>query len=269
MAVSVLMSVYEKEKPEYFSRALDSIIYQSLQPDEIVLIKDGPLPGYLEDIIQEKMDIYPGFQVYQFEKNVKLGRALAKGVELCHNELIARMDTDDIALNDRLAVQYQYMKENPDVSVCGGWILEFNTEGTYQKIKKMPESKEEIRKYSKYRNPLNHMTVMFRKEEVLKAGNYRHFPFLEDYDLWTRMLALDRKFANIPQVLVKARTEENIYERRGGAGYCDRYMQLRKQQYASGLLRVHEYAVAILLTKIMTLQPSWARKQVYRRLLRK
>ena len=269
MAVSVLMSVYEKEKPEYLSQALDSIIYQSLQPDEIVLIKDGPLPDYLEDIIQERMDIYPGFQVYQFEKNVKLGRALAKGVELCHNELIARMDTDDIAMNDRLAVQYQYMKDNPEVSVCGGWILEFNTEGTYQKIKKMPESKKEIRKYSKYRNPLNHMTVMFRKGEVLKAGNYRHFPFLEDYDLWIRMLAFGCKFANIPQVLVKARTEENIYERRGGAGYCDRYMQLRKQQYASGLLRVHEYAVAILLTKIMTLQPSWVRKQVYRKILRK
>lgn len=269
MAVSVLMSVYEKEKPEYLSQALDSIIYQSLQPDEIVLIKDGPLPDYLEDIIQEKMDIYPGFQVYQFEKNVKLGKALAKGVELCQNELIARMDTDDIAMNDRLAVQYQYMKENPEVSVCGGWILEFNTEGSYQRIKKMPDIKEKIAKYSKYRNPLNHMTVMFRKEEVLRAGNYRHFPFLEDYDLWTRMLAMGCVFVNVDRVLVRARTERNIYKRRGGFKYCLQYLKLRKQQRLLGLLSAKEYVIAKILTIGMTLQPSVLRKLVYQQALRK
>lgn len=269
MAFSVLMSVYNKEKPEYLSQALDSVIGQSLQPDEIVLIKDGPLTSALEEVIEQRKHSYPHFKIYQFESNVKLGRALAKGIELCQYDLVARMDTDDIAVKDRFSVQYHYMIEHPQISACGGWISEFTTEGTYCKTKKMPEGMEKIRKYARYRNPLNHMTVMFRKKAVLNAGNYRHFPFLEDYDLWLRMIHQGCEFENIEKVLVEARTEENLYERRGGRQYCENYLELRKQQYKMGILKKHEYIVAVLLTLIMTLQPSSIRKYIYRKILRK
>lgn len=269
MSFSVLMSVYNREKSEYLSKALDSIIQQTLQPDEIVLIKDGPLSDELENVIEEKRKVYSQFVTYQFDKNVKLGRALSKGIELCQYDLVARMDTDDIAVEDRFSVQYQYMTNHPEISACGGWIREFNTAGTYGKVKKMPEDVENIRKYARYRNPLNHMTVMFRKDAVFNAGNYRHFPFLEDYDLWSRMLSKGYKFENLQKVLVEARTEENIYTRRGGLQYCKNYISLRKQQYDLGLLKKNEYVVAVVLTLIMTLQPSTFRKHIYQKVLRK
>lgn len=269
MSFSVLMSVYDRENPEYLSQALDSIIQQTLQPDEIVLIKDGPLPTELENVIEKKRKTYSQFVIYQFEENVKLGKALAKGLELCRYELVARMDSDDIAVKDRFSAQYKYMMNHPKVVACGGWIREFSTDRSYSKVKKMPEVMQEIKKYARYRNPLNHMTVMFRKEAVIKAGNYRHYPFLEDYDLWLRMLGQGYEFANLKKVLVDARTEEKIYSRRGGVQYCKNYISLRKQQYDLGLLKKNEYVVAVVLTLIMTLQPSTFRKHIYQKVLRK
>lgn len=269
MAFSVLMSVYKSENPSYFQAALESVIDQSLVPDEIVLIQDGPLTPELYEVIAGMKEKFPGLVTYAFKENVQLGRALAKGVSLCQNELIARMDTDDIALKDRFMLQYQYMKNHPDVSVCGGYMQEFCDDDAYTKVKTMPLSFAEIKAYAKLRNPVNHMTVMFRKKDVLDAGNYQHFPFLEDYFLWSRMLAKGRQFANIPQVLVKARTSQKLYERRGGMAYFLQYQKLRRLQKEMGLLQGVSYYKAVVLTCVMTLQPAFLRKIVYRRILRK
>jgi len=269
MGFSVLMSVYKKERPAYLAEALESMINQTLQADEILLIKDGSLTPELEDVIAEYQKKIPQLTTYQFEENVQLGRALAKGVELCHNELIARMDTDDVALPERFERQYQYMIEHADVAACGGWLQEFNDAGTYSKVKEMPSSHEELMAYGRYRNPLNHMTVMFRKSEILKVGNYQHFPLLEDYALWSRLLSGGGKIANLPEVLVYMRTNDGMYERRGGSDYFRQYVKLRKEQKKLGLLKNVEYIVALMLTAGMTLQPSGFRRMFYRRVLRK
>lgn len=269
MAFSVLMSVYKKEHPEYLDEALKSVFEQTLPPDEVVLIEDGPLSEELERVIAEYGRQYSALRTYRFAENVQLGRALAKGVELCSNELVARMDTDDIAVPDRFEKQYHYMQEHPEVCACGGWLEEFNDAGTYSKVKRMPESGVEIREYARYRNPLNHMTVMFRRETVLAAGNYEHFPLLEDYHLWSRMLAAGGAFYNLPCVLVRMRTNDGVYGRRGGADYFRQYRKLRRKQRELGLLKLWEYATALALTAGMTLQPAWIRKVMYRRVLRK
>lgn len=269
MGISVLLSVYKKENPKYFAQALESVMHQTLQPDEIVIIKDGPLTDELEQVIDEAKETFANIVTFQFEENVQLGRALEKGVQLCKNELIARMDTDDIACPERLQVQFKYMRQHPEVAVCGGWLEEFNDEGTHKKIKEMPIEKDAIRKYARYRNPLNHMTVMFRKSEIIKAGNYKHFPLLEDYYLWCRVIANGGVVSNLPRVLVNMRTNEGIYGRRGGWKYFKQYIQLRKEQRKMGLLSVSEYIVAIVLTMGMTLQPSFLRKMVYQKVLRK
>lgn len=269
MGFSVLMSVYKKERPEYLAEALTSVFTQTLPPDEVVLIEDGPLTKELERVIGEFKERYAVLKTYQFKENVQLGRALAKGVELCSNDLIARMDTDDIAVPDRFERQYRYMEEHQEVAACGGWLEEFNDAGTYSKIKRMPEDEAELTKYARYRNPLNHMTVMFRREAVLRAGNYRHFPLLEDYNLWVRMLADGARFYNLPCVLVRMRTNDGVYDRRGGKQYFVQYRKLRKEQRRLGLLKVWEYGVALILTAGMTLQPTFLRKLMYRRVLRK
>lgn len=269
MGFSVLMSVYKEEKPEYLAAALESVIDQTLQADEIVLIRDGALTDELEQVIREFGAKYSCLRLYSFEENVQLGRALKKGVEICTNELIARMDTDDIALPDRFQKQYEYMLKHPEVSVLGGWMREFNDDGTYSKLKKMPETNENIQIYGRYRNPVNHMTVMFRKKDVLAAGNYRHFPYLEDYDLWCRMLARGMMFHNLPVILVRMRNNNNVYERRGGFSYFRGYVKLRRIQREIGLLNRREYVTALLLTLGVTLQPAFLRKIVYQKILRK
>lgn len=269
MGFSVLMSVYCKEKPEYLKQAFESLLSQTLLPDEVVLIKDGPLPEALEAVVADYKERFARMVVFAFEENVQLGRALAKGVDLCSQELIARMDTDDIALPERFAHQYEFMRQHPEVSVVGGWMEEFNDEETYQSVKRMPERNEEIRRYGRYRNPVNHMTVMMRKDDVLRAGNYQHFPNLEDYELWSRMLADGMVFYNLPEVLVRMRNNSDVYERRGGIAYARNYFALRREQRAIGRLTRGEYLVSLCLTFGITLQPGFLRKLIYRRLLRK
>lgn len=295
MGISVLMSVYKKENPEYFKASLESVINQTMQPDEIVVIKDGPLTTELEDVLQavaEKLqgqDVNTEFQgeasgisqsrgqnmskivlrTYQFEENVQLGRALRKGVELCQHDLVARMDTDDIACPDRLQKQYDYMMAHERVAALGGYIEEFCDDNSFSNVKSMPCSTQEVRAYARFRNPLNHMTVMLRKEAVLMVGNYRHYPFLEDYDLWSRILSMGYEIENLPEVLVRARVGNELYGRRGGFGYCKRYLGLRCEQHKLGLTNWVEWLIACVITIAVTVIPSGARKQVYQNVLRK
>ncbi len=270
MGFSVLIPVYCKETPEYLDKALESVICQTLVPDEIVLIADGPLTSGLYKVIELKKEKFPNLKPYQLKDNVQLGRALAKGILLCENEIIARMDSDDISVRNRFETQYNFMQRHPDIAVSGGYMEEFSSSGgTYNKIKKMPQNMAAIKKYAKYRNPLNHMTVMLRKSQVLKAGNYKHFPYLEDYYLWCRMLSKGAKFYNIPCVLVKSRTSPQLYSRRGGLKYCLNYLKLRKKQRQTGILSIKEYIIAICITIVMTLQPVKLRGFVYQKILRK
>lgn len=268
--ISVLMSVYSKEKPEYLKIAVESITNQTLTPREIVLVEDGPLTEELYRVIEELKQHCEILKSVSLKENVQLGRALAEGVLNCECDLIARMDTDDIAIKNRLELQYDYLLGHPEVSVLGGFIEEFDeNDDTYHKVKQMPLSNKELVDYAKYRNPINHMTVMFRKSAICDAGNYKHFPFLEDYELWLRVLKKGYVFANIPHTLVYARTNSGIYKRRGGGNYCKRYLKLRKMQRDYGMLTWMEYQVAKLITMIVTLQPAGMRKVLYRKTLRK
>lgn len=269
MSFSVLMSVYEKENPGYLAQALESMHKQTLQPTEIVMVKDGMLTQELETVIAEYQKRLPQLRTYQFEKNVQLGRALAKGVKLCRYELIARMDTDDIAVPERFEHQYQYMTEHKEVAVCGGWLQDFDDAGKFYKIKKLPKMHADLVEYNKYRNPLNHMTVMFRKSAIVNAGNYQHFPFLEDYYLWNRVLADGGIIHNLQETLVYMRTNDDLYRRRGGMAYFRQYVKFRRAQRALGLLNAGEYRRTMLYTAYKTLQPAWYRKFLYRRVLRK
>lgn len=269
MGISVLLSVYKKENPVYFTEALDSVINQTLKPDEIVIVKDGELTKELEEVIENAKEKFANIVTYQFEKNVQLGRALAKGLEICKNELVARMDTDDISCLNRLEVQYKYMQEHPDVAVCGGWMEEFNDEGTFNKVKKVPIEEKDILQYAKYRNAVNHVTVMFRKSKIMAVGNYQHFPYMEDYYLWCRLMAEDAVIHNLPQVFVKVRVSEDVYDRRGGWKYFLQHYQFRNEQRRMKLLSVAEYPIALALSFGITMVPSGLRRLIYQKVLRK
>lgn len=257
--VSVLMSVYKKENPEFLRRALDSIYAQTLKADEIVLVEDGELLDELVEVISQ----YPEVRIVKLEHNMQLGRALETGLKACHHDLVARMDTDDIMMPNRLERQYQFMIEHPEIAACGGDIAEFTEEDMILREKHMPTSPQDLYRYGKKRNPLNHMTVMFRKSAVEAVGGYRHFPGLEDYDLWSRLLAHGYQIANIPEVLAQARIGDRFASRRGGWAYFKRYLELRKEQRRIGYLSTREYIVACALTFGMTVMPEKLRECVY------
>lgn len=257
--ISVLISVYKKENPGFLKASLDSIYTQTLKADEIVLVEDGEIPDALEEVILQYSDLH----IVKLEKNVQLGRALEAGLKACHHELVARMDTDDIMMPDRLEKQYRFMTEHPEITACGGDIAEFMEEDVILREKHMPTSSQDLYGYGKKRNPLNHMTVMFRKSTIEVVGGYRHFPGLEDYDLWSRLLANGYQIANIPEVLVKARIGDRFASRRGGWAYFKRYIQLRKEQHQIGYLNKKEYIVACILTFGITVMPEKLREKAY------
>lgn len=268
MGLSVLMSVYNKEKPENLMNAIESIIDQTYKCDEIILIKDGKLGQELEDVVDYYQSRLSNLIIYQFDENVMLGLALKKGVELCSCDVIARMDTDDIAMENRFEIQYKYLSEHPEVSAVGGFIEEFDENGDLR-IKEVPIRHDEIVRYSKMRNPINHMTVMFRKSHVISSGNYKHFPYLEDYYLWCRMMAKGYRFCNIPSVLVKARAGKKMYRRRGGFNCFLAHRKLRIAQYQLKLINYFEYCIAVTGSFIVTMSPDLVREVLYKGFLRK
>ena len=293
MDISCLISVYEKADPTQLREALASVYEQTLLPNEVVLIEDGPLTSELDAVIAGLSDdplvidlaieddeetiraklsharstsqaeqSKPQLIIGRFAENVLLGRALAAGVHLCAGPYIARMDADDIAYPDRFEVQVKYLEEHPQVDVLGGAIEEFNDEGL-RRIKSIP-SGDALLSYAKYRCPVNHMTVMMKKDAVLTAGNYHHYPGLEDYELWSRALGAGIVFDNMARPLVHARIDTKFYDRRGGTDYGKRYMELRRQQRRDGLLSRSEYLKAKMATAVMVYAPSGLRKIIYK-----
>lgn len=271
MKFSVLISVYVKENPAFLKRALESILNQTLKPNEVVMVKDGTLTGELNNIINFESEKFINkgidFIIVQLKKNMGLGRALQIGLKKCNYEYIARMDTDDIAIHDRFESQIRYMNIHKDISALGGYIGEFIKDEEIIRVKSMPLKYRELYKYGKYRNPLNHMTVCFRKNDVISSGGYKPLNGLEDYYLWIRMLAKGYKMENMDKVLVNARLGD-FEARRGGLKYFLAYFKLRTIQKKLGYTNTFEFITAVFVTAFLTLVPDKLRGVLYK-LLRK
>ncbi|MBR5694164.1 MAG: glycosyltransferase [Fibrobacter sp.] len=218
---SVLMSIYVKEKPEYFREALESMINQTVKPDEILIVEDGPLTESLYAVLDEYKAKYPQIlHSIRNEKNLGLGLALNAGLKECRNELVARMDTDDISVPNRCEKQLEAFVEKPNLDIVGGNITEFiDSIDNKVGVRVVPQTNLEIREYLKKRCPLNHVTVMFKKSSIQKVGGYVDWFWNEDYYLWIRMYLADMIFANVPETLVNVRVGKEMYQRRGGKKY--------------------------------------------------
>lgn len=244
MQFSVLLSIYHKENHLFFHRAMTSIWdEQSLKPDEIVLVEDGPLTDSLYEAISYWQKKIPTIlKTIKLDENQGLGKALAIGLEACSFDIVARMDTDDIALPHRFEKQIQYFNKNaiPAVNylidVCGSWVDEFDDdENNILSTRKLPEFHHAIATFSKKRNPVNHPSVMYKKDVIIKAGNYQPMDHFEDWFLWVRVLEHGATFYNIQESLVKMRAGFNQLERRSGPKYAEKefyfFNTLRKRKY--------------------------------------
>ncbi|KQN43713.1 glycosyltransferase [Rouxiella silvae] len=216
MKFSVLMSLYNKEVPEYLDECLMSLSSQSLKADEIILVFDGFINEHLKSVVykyQENLNI----KIVDIKKNVGLGKALNKGLEHCQYDYVARMDTDDICYDDRFLTQITYLEKYKNISLLGSSIVEFGLEEKREKL--LPTDNIGIRNYAKVKNPFNHMSVVFKKKDVLDCGGYMHHLYMEDYNLWLRMLAKGYDVVNIKKPLLKVRVANGMIVKRRGFNY--------------------------------------------------
>lgn len=276
-AYSVLMSVYRKENSRWFKKAAESMLNQTVPPDEFVLVCDGPITKELETAIEELDKGCPGmFQILYLKENVGLGEALRQGLLLCRNELIARMDSDDISCPDRCERQIRLFQKKQELSFCSGAIAEFfdekeleNSEQGSLRLRSLPQSHKEILSYARKRNPMNHMAVMFKKSAVLQAGNYQSAEGMEDYDLWSRMLQSGFQAENLKEILVWARIGNGMEQRRGGLKYAGKAVRFQTSLLKRGFISIPQYIANCCIRIPVSLLPGAARSAVYRCFLRK
>jgi glycosyltransferase involved in cell wall biosynthesis len=266
---SVLMSVYKNEDPEYFLHSVKSMLNQTTPPGEIVIVKDGPLPDELERVVT-LLSKEQNIKFVPTDTNIGLGKALRIGLRHCSNELVARMDTNDIAYRNRCEKQLGYIKKHPSVSVVGTSVSEFiGNPDNIVSYRRVPENDKAIKKYMKTRNPFNHMTVMFKKSDVIQAGNYEHWHLNEDYYLWLRMLMNGCTFANINEPLVNMRIDDTTFERRGGWGYFLTQKRLLDFMLKNNIINTIVYVYNIIIRFIFRiLITNKMRKFLYTKLLR-
>lgn len=268
---SVLMSLYKKEHPEYFRLALDSMINQTVKPDEIVLVEDGPLTLELYAVVDEYTTSYPDlFRIVINEKNLGLGLALNEGLKACRNELVARMDTDDISKPDRCEKQLKRFEEKPELSIVGSHIDEFV--GTKENVisqRRVPTSTEAIYNYAKKRSAFNHPAVMYHRSVVLAEGGYSDLKRNQDVDLFGRMLFKGHKAENIDEALLWFRSSDELAKRRKSWENTRSYIDTIKRFWKMGYSSLADFIIVAIAQTVMYLMPVKLQNWIYKRFLRK
>lgn len=267
---SVLMSVYGKENPLFFRQSIQSMMNQTLPFSDFVLVMDGPVSGELEKVVAwAAQELQEKFQCIRLERNFGLGYALQKGLMHCKYSIVVRMDSDDISRPTRCEKQIKILQEG-NYSIVGAGLREFvkNPEDT-PNCRILPETDEAIRKFMKKRNPFNHPCVMYRKEDVLAAGNYQEFPGFEDYYLWVRMLQNGCRGYNLQEILLDMRTGNGMYARRGGLSYMKTLVKFQLFLKKSGVIGVVDFLKNCGVRIAVSIISEDMRKKFYKVFLRK
>lgn len=268
---SVLISVYAKEDPSYMRVALESLMAQTVPPEEIVLVEDGSLPkGLIEEIglFEEK---YPELlNIVSYSENKGLGYALSQGLPECRNELVARMDSDDYAFPTRMEQELTALQKH-DLDMVGSQIVEFiESPDKPVATSMLPVSNKDIISYSKKRNPFRHPSMLFKKSKALSAGNYSpDFLYFEDWDLFNRMLAAGCKAENVNYPLVAMRVSADFYGRRGGPSYLPYIWKFKTAQLKRGYFTFAQFLKSTIPHVIVCFVPNGFRSFIYMHLLRK
>jgi len=264
---TVLMSVYAKENPLFLRQSVESIFSQSIKPSEFVLVIDGPIG---EELSKETESLKNRFnlKIAEIENNVGLAKALNFGLEFCSNEIIARMDSDDIAFSNRIEAQLKLMEESK-ADIISAPVLEFdNSINNITAKKALPISHDEILKYARKRNPFNHPAVMFKKSVILKNGGYSDFPYFEDYELFVRCLLNGAKGENAVEPLLYMRVGNGMYKRRGGKAYVGHTLRFYNHMEKMGMCSIKEKLFCVYPRILVALMPVKLREFVYKKMLR-
>lgn len=267
---SVLMSLYIKEKPNYLRQSIDSMINQTVMPDEIVIVKDGPLTSELEDVLHEYVEKYPKLlNIIVSEKNIGLGLALNLGLKNCRNEIVARMDTDDISKPYRCEKELATFQANPELSIVGAWVDEFNnTPDEVVSVRAVPCKHGEIYNFAKKRSAFNHPVVMYRKSKVLENNGYSNLRRNQDVDLFGRMLFNGCKAENIGEALLWFRSTDDLAKRRKSWENTKSYIHTIKRFWKMGYSSFGNYVMVAIAQTGLFFMPVKLQHWVYKKFLR-
>lgn len=268
---SVLMSVYYKEHAEYLRTAMNSIWEQTVPTNDFILVCDGKLTPELDSVVEEMRTVHSeALHVIRLANNGGLGNALNVGIKHCKNELVARMDSDDISRPDRCERQIAMFSSYPEIDICSGTVEEFTTSTDEIEARRvLPEHQEEIVAFAKKRNPFNHPCVMYKKSSVETAGGYQDFYFLEDYFLWIRMLQKGFIGYNFQQPLLWMRAGSDMYKRRAGWKYVKSQRDLFKYMRDSGFIENGQYVVSTMTRGFSSIIPNGIREFLFKKIMRR
>lgn len=269
---SVLMTVYAREKPAYFEQAIRSMLFQTDRTDDFVIVCDGPLTPQLDAVISHYTQMEPElFHIIRCEENLGSGTASRMGLLACKNELIVRMDSDDIAVSDRARVLLDAFRREPELAAVGGQMAEFvHDPAQVIGYRILPTEPEELRRYAASRSPLNNITVMLRKSAAIAVGNYSDIRTREDYELWIRLLGNGYRIRNLDRVLAYARVGEDMYERRRGLEYSKYTVYTEKVLLEFGFINRLEYCFSLCARFVASvLLPKKLSYWLFRRFMRK
>ncbi|MBR3132337.1 glycosyltransferase [Candidatus Saccharibacteria bacterium] len=264
------MSVYRNEKSGILRQSMQSIFDQTIPTNDFVLVCDGPLTKRLDDVISEMQKKFgKRLRVIRHEENRGLGYCLRTGIPECKNDLIARMDSDDISRKDRCERELEIFANNPGISVVGGLVGEFAvTIEEIKSIRRVPETNEEIIRFVKWRSPMNHPSVMFRKKDILAVGNYPEVRKCQDWYLWTSLLMNGYQLYNIQDILVYMREDKTTFKRRSGWQYFKIQKQLYDKMRKKKFISVPQYAAAVSVRLCSAIAPNGVRKALFQKFMR-
>ena len=268
---TVCMSVYKNDRTDDFIKAFNSICNQTVPPSEIVLVEDGPVSDDLEKNIVKLEQTIPHLKVVRLKKNIGHAGARQTALKAATNELIAIMDSDDISIPNRFEQQLKAFDEHPNVSVIGGLIKEFvETPENVVGERLVPENDAEIKSYLKSRCPMNLVTVMYKKNDILSVGGFIDWYCEEDYYLWIRLAQDNFKFYNIQNNLVNVRVGKEMYSRRGGLKYFKSEARLQWYMFKHGIIGLLRCAFNIVGRFVVQVaMPNKTRGFVFQKLFRK
>lgn len=264
---SVLMSVYAKENPLFLRQSVESIFSQTIKPAEFILVIDGPVGDVLTEEINSLKNRF-NIKLAPIKNNVGLAKALNFGLEFCSYEIIARMDSDDIAFPNRIEAQLCLMK-NSGADIISAPVLEFDGSiDNITAIKYLPQTHDEILKYARKRNPFNHPAVMFKKSVILKNGGYSDYTYFEDYELFVRCLLNGAKGENLTEPLLYMRAGNGMYKRRGGKAYVGYTLRFYNHMKELGMCSAKEKLFCVYPRILVALMPAKLREFIYKKMLR-
>jgi glycosyltransferase involved in cell wall biosynthesis len=263
---SVLMPVHNRSDIFLlFDKAVESVFNNTVIPKELVLVVDGPLENNFQEKIHNLVSLYP-IRVIWLPKNQGITNALNAGLASIDTQWTMRADADDINLLNRFQLQIEVLEQGFDL--VGGAIEEVDMSGQLLAMKFPPVDEISIRRYARYRNPFNHMTVAFVTKVAKVLNGYPNLALKEDYGLWALFIKQGAKVINLNEVLVKATTGKAMYARRGGWESIQSEIKLQRHLMACEI-QSPLMAILVALARIALLTlPATALSKFYMRYLR-